>query len=70
MTYEILVVNTESEALVHQFNASQEVIPAEGDHVWVPDNGDVAYQVNSRQFDYAANEVRLLCKPNPGKEKQ
>lgn len=70
MTYEILVINTKSENVVHEFNASQEIVPAHGDHVWVPDNGDIAYQVNSRQFDYAANKVRLLCKPNPKTEKQ
>lgn len=70
MTLTVIVVDSVQDAVVHTFNQPQELIPNEGDTVWVPDNGDVAYLVTRRQFDYENEECRVICKPNPNKTQE
>lgn len=69
MPYDILVIDTTKESIIHTFQAKSEHVPNKGDHVWVPENGDVAYFVSNVQYDYDINEIRLMCKPNPDKPK-
>ena len=70
MPYDILVIDTTTDEVVHTFPAKREHIPNKGNQVWVPDNGEVAYLVDNVQFDYDVNEIRLMCKPNKKQSKQ
>lgn len=65
MKRDIVVVNTADDSEVYRFTENPNGIPAADDVVWVPENGDVAYYINGREFDYEANEIRLLCTRSP-----
>lgn len=66
---DIVIVNTETETIVARWKKKGQEVPQQGDAIWVPNNGDMAFQVNKRQFDYERDEVRILCKPNPDASK-
>lgn len=61
------VVDKETETVTSEFQIDAEP-PAQGDIVWVPDNGDVAYYVEGRRFNYKDGVVILGCVKNEGFE--
>lgn len=52
-----------ADGVVSEFEATKN-LPKPGDLVWVPDNGDVAYFILGRRFDYKDGVVTLNCQRN------
>lgn len=64
----VRVANSEAGTVVSEFELTN-TVPRAGDSIWVPDNGEVAYFILGRRFDYKRGVVTLNCRPNPGLER-
>lgn len=63
---DIAVIDVDTREEVARFEVGpQRPIPLVGSNVWVPENGEVAYNVQGLHFDYDQDEVRVIAEREP-----
>lgn len=56
------VVDRDAKDVVYREDIAQNRhIPQRDNHIWVPENGDVAFRVHGVEHDYEAETVTLIC---------
>lgn len=56
------IVDRDEQDIVYTTDvAATDVIPRQNDHVWVPENGDVAYRVYGVEHDFETNEITVIA---------